>query len=126
MPTYVHELLSAKVVAEFQHQIENAAAKHSPKAPLGQLIRTIERSGSTDVLEQPHNDGKPSRHRRSPDASFRYLGSQYPGIIIETSYTQRVKNLRHVADDYVIMSDGNIKMVVGLDIGYVAKKGEKP
>jgi hypothetical protein len=126
MPAYVHELLSAKIVAEFQHQIDGAATKHSPNTPLGRLIRMIEYAGSTDVVQQPNNGEKPSCHWRSPDASFRCLGSLYPGVIIETSYSQRVKNLRRVADDYVMMSDGNVKMVLGLDIGYVAKKGEAP
>jgi hypothetical protein len=44
--------------------------------------------------------------------------SHYPSVIIETSYSQKQKNLAHLADDYICGSDGNIAVVLGFDIEY--------
>ena len=54
----------------------------------------------------------------SPDASFTHAKSQYPSVMIETSYSQRQKDLTRLADEYISGSDGNIAMVLGLDIEY--------
>ncbi len=39
-------------------------------------------------------------------------------LSIETSYSQRQKDLTRLADEYISGSDGNIAMVLGLDIEY--------
>lgn len=38
--------------------------------------------------------------------------------MIETSYSQRQKDLTRLADEYVSGSDGNIATILGLDIEY--------
>jgi hypothetical protein len=38
------------------------------------------------------------------------------------SYSQKRKELGRLADDYILGSDGNIRVVVGLDIGYGASE----
>ncbi|KAF6238837.1 hypothetical protein HO173_003344 [Letharia columbiana] len=56
--------------------------------------------------------------KHSSDASFAHANSQYPSVVIETSYSQHQKELTRLADEYVSGSDGNIAMVLGLDIEY--------
>jgi hypothetical protein len=79
------------------------------------LLR-IEDSGSTR-LTFPDSDYGP----HDPDSSFRHLEAQYPGIIIEVSYSQKRKDLPRLADDYILGSDGNVCAVIGLDVEYRGK-----
>jgi hypothetical protein len=54
----------------------------------------------------------------SCDAQFRHEGAQYPGVVIEVSYTQKRKDLAYIAEDYILGSNGNIRVVIGLDVEY--------
>ncbi|KAJ8059729.1 hypothetical protein OCU04_011373 [Sclerotinia nivalis] len=56
--------------------------------------------------------------KHDPDAQFRHPRARFPGIVIEVSYSQKRKNLDFLADDYIIGSNGNIKVVVGIDVEY--------
>ena len=42
-------------------------------------------------------------------------------MVIEVSYSQKRKDLPRLADDYILGSDGNIRLVVGIDIEYRSK-----
>ena len=65
------------------------------------------RAGTSTLLDQ-----------HEPDISFTCDGAKWPGVIIELSYGQKRKDLPRLADDYIIGSDGNVKVVVGIDIEY--------
>jgi hypothetical protein len=39
-------------------------------------------------------------------------------VVLEVSYSQDGKNLRKLAQDYILYSNGDIKVVVGMDINY--------
>jgi hypothetical protein len=56
--------------------------------------------------------------QHEPDISFKHKDAKWPGVLIEISYSQKRKDLSRLADNYIIGSDGNIKVVVGLDIEY--------
>jgi hypothetical protein len=75
-------------------------------------------SGSAGVFGEAGSvgDAKPSKH--SPDGSFIHETAIYPGVIIEVSYPQKRKDLGRLADEYLMDSRGNIRVVVGLDIEY--------
>ena len=125
MPSRIHELFLIKLVDEIRNQIAEKVAQ-APSSPVSLILRNIQYYASSDVEEpRSNNDRKPSQHHRSPDASLGFEVSQFPSLIIECSYAQRNKNLRRIADDYVMMSDGNTKMVVGVDIGYRPRRGEE-
>ena len=62
------------------------------------------------------------KSRYEPDASFWHKDARYPGVIIEVAYSQKKKRLHRLADDYLLDSDANIRLVIGLDIAY--GKGE--
>ncbi|TWU77387.1 hypothetical protein ED733_006087 [Metarhizium rileyi] len=44
------------------------------------------------------------------------------GVVIEVSYSQDGKNLRKLAQDYILYSNGDIKTVVGIDLNYAGKE----
>jgi hypothetical protein len=57
-----------------------------------------------------------------PDAVFQHIDAQWPGIVIEVSYTQKEKDLPKLAENYILGSDGNIQVVIGLNIEYKRSK----
>lgn len=123
MPSPVHERFTALVVQEIKRQIDIAIvefSKDTSLSPSAQVLRNIEWTASSDIVAHDN----PS-HKRSPDASFHCNGVHFPSLVIETAYSQGAKSLRRVADDLVMMSNGNVKMVIGLELGYRAKKTTK-
>ncbi|KAF1952620.1 hypothetical protein CC80DRAFT_527689 [Byssothecium circinans] len=53
-----------------------------------------------------------------PDVSFRQEDAQYPGVIIEVAYSQKKTRFGRLAESYLLDSDANVRVVVGLDIAY--------
>jgi hypothetical protein len=47
--------------------------------------------------------------------------SCFPGVVVEVSFSQKRKDLPRLADDYILGSNGGIRIVVGLDIEYSGK-----
>lgn len=54
--------------------------------------------------------------RRGPDGQFQYLDAAYLGVVLEISYLQDGKNLKKLAWDYILRSNGDIKAIIGIDI----------
>lgn len=60
---------------------------------------------------------------RSPDIQFIYPGAKYPSLVIEIAYSQSEKgSLPKLADEYITRSEGNILLVIGVEVVY---RGEK-
>src|SRR5271168_1425610 len=112
MPTTIHETVNAKVVREIQNQLKSIADGGGPSA---EFAGDIEYGGSESITF-PDGYGK-----HDPDGSFHHPIPQYPGVIIEVSYTQKRKDLARLADDYILGSTGEIRVVIGLDISYEGK-----
>lgn len=56
--------------------------------------------------------------QHEPDEVFEHIDAQHPGVVIEVSFTQKKKDLARLADSYILGSEENIYVVVGLDIEY--------
>jgi hypothetical protein len=54
--------------------------------------------------------------RREPDGQFQHPDAAYPRVVLEVSYSQDGKNLKKLACDYILRSNGDIKAVIGVDI----------
>jgi hypothetical protein len=113
MPTTLHERVIQYVVAEIVLQRNSIRERNDSS---GEFARNIEIGGSP-TLTFPDPDYGP----HVPDGSFQHSKAQYPGVIIEVSYSQKRKDLPRLADDYILGSDGNIRAVIGLDIEYRGK-----
>ncbi|KAH7371617.1 hypothetical protein BKA64DRAFT_587455 [Cadophora sp. MPI-SDFR-AT-0126] len=111
MPGDIHERFIARIVEEIQDQLK---AIRGPSASFARQITT----GASSRIKFP--DKEYGSH--DPDAQFDHSDAQYPGVVIEVSHTQKRRDLPHLADDYILGSDANIKVVVGLDIEYRADK----
>jgi hypothetical protein len=121
MPSDLHETFLRKVDGEIQFQLRALAAGTDSTAD---FARSIDPTGSLrmkfEITSEPSTETKPLQHE--PDASFRHLHAEYPGVVLEVSYSQKRKDLPRLAHDYIVQSNGNIKIVVGLDIEYQGSK----
>ena len=82
------------------------------------VLDLVRSESTSDVYLYEHKAIDERYPKHSPDVSFAHAKSQYPSVVIETSYSQRQKNLMRLVDKYISGSDGNIAMVFGLDIEY--------
>jgi len=112
MPTGVHETFLNEVVDDLKRQLASIASR--PSAGFAQNIKA-HRSTTISFGDSEYGD-------HQPDDQFQYSDSPYPGVIIEVSYSQKRKMLGRLADDYILGSDGDTRVVVGLDIGYGGSK----
>ncbi|KAA6408873.1 MAG: hypothetical protein FRX48_07217 [Lasallia pustulata] len=112
MPTDLHEEFITRIVEEVQVQLK------SIQDASAEFAKEIRSRGSASIK---FADDEYSKH--DPDAQFRHSKAQFPGIVIEVSYAQKRKDLERLADDYILGSDSDIRVVVGLDIEY--KTGKK-
>ena len=71
----------------------------------------IENSASAEINFE---DAECGSHQ--PDASFQHFEAQYPGVILELSYSQEKKNLSRLANKYILGSDADIRVVSGIDV----------
>lgn len=111
MPTTLHEGFITSIVDEIQGQLR------SIQATSAEFAKEIRSGGSASIKFTDKEYGK-----HDPDAQFRHSQAQFPGVVIEVSYSQKRKDLERLADDYILGSDSDIRVVVGLDIGYKTGK----
>jgi hypothetical protein len=109
MPTVLHEDLALSIVLDVTRQLSSIASGAGPVADFAKSIRP---TGSGKITF----DDSSSTH--NPDASFKHVQARYPGVVVEVSYSQKRKDLPRLADDYILGSDGDIRVVIGVDIGY--------
>jgi hypothetical protein len=110
MPSSLHETIVASVVEDIGMQLR---ARTNVSGPVAEFARMVRSNGSASVIFADSDFG-----RHDPDASFKRLSARYPGVVIEVSYSQKRGDLRRLADDYILGSDGSIRLVIGIDIGY--------
>lgn len=114
----IHELLLHWTQEEISSQLSTIGDGNDSAATLAQKTTCY---GSTTIFLQ---DGA----TRDPDTQFLYDTARYPGVVVEVAYSQSQKDggkdLAKLADQYIIESSGNIKMVIGIAVDYrVTKKG---
>ncbi|KAH0562099.1 hypothetical protein GP486_003204 [Trichoglossum hirsutum] len=113
MPTTIHEKLTANVAVEIKRFTQQFSAQCALPSAFPAFLNAIHYMASSDIYahDDPH-------YKRSPDAAFSHFDDQFPGIVIETSYSQKAESVEKRADEYIMMSNGNIKMVIGFDVEY--------
>jgi hypothetical protein len=109
MPTTLHECFIIKVAQDIDAQLKTIGLE---TGKTGQFARDLTWLGSERIFLLP----RPSK--REPDASFRHVEAKYPGVIIEVSYSQKRKDLPHLADSYLLDSNGSTRVLIGIDIEY--------
>jgi hypothetical protein len=125
MPTTTHEFFRSSVVLDIQGQLGRIAAG---KDDVAEFARNVKYRGSPrlhfpkDEVRAGNGDKQgmiaAEYNAHEPDAAFKHLDAQWPCIVIEVSFSQKEKELNDLAEDYILGSDGNIRVVIGLNIEY--------
>ncbi len=56
--------------------------------------------------------------QHEPDACYGRRRYKFPGVVVEVAYSQKAQELGEIAWNYIVESEGDIKMVIGIDIDY--------
>jgi hypothetical protein len=120
MPTQLHEVFIARVVKEVERRLDAIADGETPSRSFAQKIK---HNGSGRLIFQSaEDDDTQTTIKREPDAEFKHEDAHWPGVVIEVSYSQKTKALPHLANNYILETNGNVRVVVGLDLDYKTKK----
>ncbi|KAH0555871.1 hypothetical protein GP486_006183 [Trichoglossum hirsutum] len=118
MPSAIHDMFTGNVTKHIESQLKRIR-EDKTFPDIARIANSIKLAWTSNVyLKGPNSD----RDKHSPDASFMLENTIYPCIVIETSYSQKKKDLPHLADDYILKSYGSIKVMIGLDIEYRGSK----
>ncbi|KAK0655467.1 hypothetical protein B0T16DRAFT_397050 [Cercophora newfieldiana] len=140
MPSPIHKFFTNLLANEIRDQLKGISERADK---VGHFAGQIEYGGSSRVLlrEGISDEGLGvTDHvvvRREPDGQFQHPDAAYPGVVFEVSCSQDGKDLKKLASDYILRSNGDIKAVVGIDINdevstvslwrpyYVKEEGEE-
>ncbi|KND86410.1 hypothetical protein TOPH_08961 [Tolypocladium ophioglossoides CBS 100239] len=111
MPSTVHEYFLNRFVDLVTDQLKETA---SSATEASQFASQIESIGSARIFLREEN--RETALRRQPDAQFQHADAVYPGVVVEISCSQDGKRLSKLAQDYILGSNGDIKVVICIDI----------
>ena len=109
MPTGVHEFFIDEVEDDIRSQLKAIRNRPDRTAQFAQNIRPAR---STEIRFAT------SKSRYHPDISFGHKDARFPGLIVEVAFSQDYKQLRRLAENYLLDSDANVRVVVGINIAY--------
>ncbi|KAK5023383.1 hypothetical protein LTS07_009258 [Exophiala sideris] len=95
------------------------------RGPSGRSSEQLRLLSSTDFAKHIRDAGSATTRPRDPeygthdpDSSFQHPKSPLSTVIIEVAHSQQGAVLRTLAEDYILGSDLDIRVVVGIDIEY--------
>lgn len=121
MPSNLHASFISSVSSEIMMRLRDIGRGGDPVSMA--FAKDIHSAGCAwiDLVGTEEEDGKP-KLRRSPDQWFRHRKAHWAGVIVELSYPEKRRAVPHLADDYILDTDGNVRIVVGFDLDTVTKK----
>ena len=117
MASGLHETFLGLLEFELLRQLDGIRARGDV---LGLFAAGIRPTRSKTLTWKSEEDGRIIRH--NPDGSYCHDRAEYPGVIIEASYSQKRKDLSGLAEDYILESNSSIQLVVGIDFDYRGSK----
>lgn len=114
MTTTLHDTFASELVTQIKKGFENLKKSHVETQPF------IDKISSLSGAMQFEDDGRMFKH--VPDIRFHHQDAAWPGVIIEVSYSQKRKSLIDLAENYLLASDGGIRVMVGIDLEYKKSK----
>lgn len=118
MPSRVHEILADGLAEEYKAILNKIIEDGGDGSDFASNVL----SGGSSAIHLEEGLPESEYIRCEPDAQFQLRGVWKPGVVIEISYSQDGKNLRKLAQDYILYSNGDIKAVIGVDINYRGKE----
>lgn len=122
MPTKIHEVFLDHIEDAIRRWLKEIANESNKK---GLFAANVRPTRSTTLFFPIDNTLSHTKSQYEPDASFWHKDADWPGIIIEVAYSQNPKSLHRLVENYLLDSDTNIQVVVGLNIEYGRAKSRK-
>jgi hypothetical protein len=120
MPSPLHDTFCARIVDEILRQLRQYQQNNEP---LADFAKEVEHFATSRILiPEVTPDGAETYSRREPDASFGHRQAHYPGVIVEVCYSQKSRRVSHLADEYILNTDGSVNAVLAFDIDYKGSK----
>jgi hypothetical protein len=113
-----HDTFICQLVEVIKKKLDHLAQMEIETQPFIQKIKQI----AGGMFFPIDDDQQKHKIEHVPDIMFKYKGAMWPSIVIEVSYSQKKKDLPYLADDYILRSDGGIKVMVGIDLDYRKSK----
>ncbi|KAL9567457.1 hypothetical protein ACKAV7_008407 [Fusarium commune] len=115
MPSPIHSYVASVFQQEVVTELHNAVANCTDETKsIAKKIMNVQ--DCRVYLKETGDNYGPTK--REPDIQFQYPDTTYPSVVVEVSYSQDGKDLRRLAQDYILYSDGEVKLVIGLDLHY--------
>jgi hypothetical protein len=140
MSIYTYKAFISSVTFDIQRQLEEIANGTDTGAEFAKYIKYIGSPKLRFPVDDADEEKKESNRREEqlggrgwsgmnssltskysthePDRTFIHTDAQWPGVVIEVVFSQKEKDLRDLAEKYILGSDGNICVVIGLNIEY--------
>ncbi|KAI1839366.1 hypothetical protein JX266_014423, partial [Neoarthrinium moseri] len=119
MPSPVHDFFASLLANQITAFLDRVAERDDET---GKFAASISNGTSSRILLRGSSfEGLPTTTQpmqRQPDAQFQHSDAAYPGVVLEISYSQNGKNLDKLAWDYILKSNGAIRVVIGIDLDY--------
>jgi hypothetical protein len=104
-------------------EISTQLKKLQKNDELAEFVQQVEPFATSRIfIPEEIRDGKQKYIKREPDASFGHHRGRYPGVIVEVCYSQKSRRISHLADQYILNTDGSVNAVIALDIDYKGSK----
>lgn len=114
MPTKLHEHFLGSLNGHISEQLRLLSRESGSAADFAKDIR--------DARSATIKPRDPEYGTHDPDGSFQHLKSPLPTVIIEVAHSQKGRELKTLAEEYILGSDLEIRVVVGVDIEYRKNK----
>ena len=105
--TPIHEVITDMINESIKAQL--ITIKETSNEPTKQLIQRIRALRCANI--KLYGSGG----LRQPDDQFTVRGCYFPGAVIDMAYSQSFESLRSKAQNFIVGSDGNIHIVIGLE-----------
>ncbi|KAG7408728.1 hypothetical protein Forpe1208_v012290 [Fusarium oxysporum f. sp. rapae] len=115
MPSPTHDFFAIYFRDEVCTQLNKLVTSRTDETK--DVARKIESAMGSRVLLKEVDDEN-DEIKREPDILFKYPGTVYPGVVVEVSYSQDGKDLRRLAQDYILYSNADVKLFIGIDLNY--------
>jgi hypothetical protein len=110
MVTTIHESVRTSIVKEIERQLRGLGAGIGRAA---EYARNVTYEGSPR-LEFLADQGDQIGDRYDPDSVFGHADAKYLVAIIEVAFSQKAKELKYLVDNYILWSNGNVRVVIGM------------
>ncbi|TVY73708.1 hypothetical protein Focb16_v005910 [Fusarium oxysporum f. sp. cubense] len=121
MPSPTHDAFVWSIASAIFDEISSIGRRD--EAVLGFTSKILSPGSSRILLDLDDDEAEAvevnkvqAQMRRQPDAQYQHKDAALPGVVIEVSYTQDRRRLPKIAKEYIHHSDGDIKVVVCIDI----------